>query len=994
MRSSRAHHAVPLRALLTVTARALMIVAACCVAAAQAPRFERDVLPIVTAKCLSCHGGNSMVGLDLRAAASIFRGSHNGPVLVKGSAEESLLYKKVSSRMMPPEAFKRPLTEAQIETIRLWIEGGAVSDAAAEIALSEEQVAKFENEALPVFKERCLACHTGEQPTGGLDLSTLESLLKGSDNGPVIAEGSADSSILIRKVAAKAMPPPGAGPPLNEQQIEQLRHWVDTSTFDVRADKAGAERVTFTEKEAPPVTDEDRQYWAFRKPVAQPASAVRAKDRVRTPIDAFVLAKLEAKGLTLSPDVPKETLQRRAFFDLIGLPPTLKEMDEFLSDTEPGAYERLIDRLLASPHYGERWGRYWLDAAGYTDTAGQDNDIPTINLFEGMWRYRDYVVQSLNDDKPYDRFVTEQLAGDELVDWRNAKTYTPEMVESLIATGYLRTGFDRTDPDITNLFNERHDVLFGLMEKVSTSLMGLTVGCARCHSHRFDPIPQRDYYRLFALFMSAYNPMDWKQPRHRFLPDVSKPDQEEIDRHNAEIEKPLKKLQEELADLRQPYEDMLLDKRLEALPEEIRADTKGAVRTEEDKRTDLQKYLFEKFGMKLEVKPEEVGKALAANPEHTAEKEKLDRRIATLEGYKRSYGKIQALWDVGAPPVTRLLQRGAVESPGPRVKPGFLQVLAPSGRSDFVRPADARGETSGHRLALAHWMTSPDNPLTARVVVNRIWQHHFGVGIVATPENFGKLGAPPTHPELLDWLAVDFMKNGWKMKRLHRVIMTSTVYRQSSRQTGSGAHVAAKQTDPLNKLLWRMNMRRLEAEATRDAIIAASGKLDRTLGGMAISIEHDPAGLQTIDRNDPTPAAQWRRSLYVLARRNYPLNFLEVFDYPLMQTNCNRRINSATPLQSLTLMNDGFVLDHAGHLRDWVNETVNGGSPEAKIETAYRATLARKPAPKELELSRAHLENQQELYRKANFTPDKASAKALASLCQMLLASNEFLYVE
>lgn len=933
-----------------------------------------------------------MVGLDLRTAASLFKGSHNGPVLVKGSPDESLLYKKVSSRMMPPEAFKRPLTEADIETIRLWIEGGAPSDAQEEIALSEQQIEKFRHEALPVLKARCVACHGDGEPMGELDLRSLASLLKGSQNGPVIVEGSADASILIRKVSAGAMPPPGMGARVDDQELERLRHWVDTSTFAVRADKAGAERETFTEKEAPPITEEDRRYWAFRKPEEHAVPSVRGKKRVRTPIDAFVLARLESERLGFSPDAPKEVLLRRAFFDLIGLPPSPKEIDVFMSDAEPGAYERLIDRLLASPHYGERWGRYWLDAAGYVDTSGFDNDIPTIEVFEGMWRYRDYVVKALNDDKPYDRFVTEQLAGDELVDWRNAETYSDETVESLVATGYLRTAFDRTDPDITNLFKERHDVLFGLMEKVSTSLMGLTVGCARCHSHRYDPIPQRDYYRFFALFTPAYNPMDWKQPKFRYLPDVAKPEQEEIDRHNAEIQKPLDKLEAELADLRKPYEDMLLGERLEALPEEIRNDTKAAVQTDDD-LTDVQKYLLEKFGKRLEVTSEEVDALLEKSQQHKAEKERIDSRIATLEGYRRSYGKIQTLWDVGPPPATRLLQRGAVESPGPKVKPGFLEVLSGPGDANATRPAEARGDTSGYRLALAQWLTNSEHPLTARVAVNRIWQHHFGVGIVATPENFGKLGAQPTHPKLLDWLAVDFMTNGWKMKRLHRLIVTSTVYRQSSRQTGS-AHAAAKKRDPLNKLLWRMNMRRLEAEAMRDAVIAAAGKLDPAVGGPAILIEHDSSGLQSIDRNDPTPNAAQRRSLYVLARRNYPLNFLEVFDYPLMQTNCNRRINSATPLQSLTLMNDEFVLRHAEHIKDRVNTLSGTALIDGKIETAYRLALARKPNAKEMAISRDHIDRQRELYRKSNFTLDQAFGKALTSLCQMLLASNEFLYVE
>ena len=974
--------------------RNLAIALAFCAAsaAAEAPRFERDVLPIATAKCLSCHGGNSMVGLDLRTAASLFKGSHNGPVLVKGSAEDSLLYRKISSGKMPPKAFKRPLTEAEIETIRLWIEGGALSDAREEIVLSEQQIEKFDHEARPILKARCIGCHGAGQPMGGLDLRSLASLLKGSQNGPVIVEGSADASILIRKVAAGAMPPPGRGPRVDEDELERLRRWVDTSTFAVRVDRAGAERQTFTEKEAPPITEEDRRYWAFRRPEDHPLPPVRDKQRVRTPIDAFVLARLESEGLGFSSDAPKEVLLRRAYFDLIGLPPSPEEIDAFLSDTEPGAYERLIYRLLDSPHYGERWGRHWLDAAGYTDTSGSDNDIPTIQVFEGMWRYRDYVVKALNDDKPYDRFVTEQLAGDELVDWRNATRYSDEALESLVATSYLRTALDRTDPDITNLFKERHDVLFGLMEKVSTSLLGLTLGCARCHSHRYDPIPQRDYYRFLALFTPAYNPMDWKQPKYRYLPDVAKPEQEEIDRHNAEIQKPLDELEEDLADLRQPYEDMLLDKKLESLPEEIRDDTKAALGTDDD-LTDVQKYLAEKFGKKLEVKREEVDAALEENDQHKAEKERIERRIATLEGYRRSYGKIQVLWDVGPPPVTRLLQRGAVESPGPKVKPGFLEVLSAPGRTDAVRPGEAKGETSGYRLALAQWLTSPDHPLTARVAVNRIWQHHFGAGIVATPENFGRLGARPTHPKLLDWLAVNFLKNGWKMKRLHRMIMTSTVYRQSSRQT-EPAQAAASRRDPLNKLLWRMNMRRLEAEAMRDAVIAASGKLDRAVGGPAILIEHDSSGLQSIDRNDSTPNARWRRSLYVIARRNYPLNFLEVFDYPLMQTNCNRRINSATPLQSLTLMNDEFVVEHAEHLKDRVNAVSENASIEGKIETAYRLALSRKPTSKEKAISRDHLLRQQELHRKANFTPEKASGKALTSLCQMLFASNEFLYLE
>ena len=958
----------------------------------QTPRFERDVLPILTANCLSCHGGTSMAGLDLRTARSALKGSHNGPVIVKGNLENSLLYQRVSKREMPPPAFKQNLGDAEIETIRRWIEGGVLSDETALVAVaSSEELARFEREISPIFESRCVACHGSGEPMAGLNLETLESLLKGSTNGPVILQGWSDKSILIRQVSSRAMPPPGAAEPLDETQIRTLRNWIDTARFNVRSEQAGSERETFSAAEAPPITKEDRLYWAFRKPVARPVPEVKNQSRVRTSIDEFVLSKLEAEGLSFSTDAPKVTLMRRAYLDLTGLPPTPEEIDAFLADTKPQAYERLIDRLLASPHYGERWGRHWLDAAGYTDVTGFDAGPETYSLLEGMWRYRDYVVRSFNNDKPYNVFLTEQLAGDELVDWRSAKKYTPEIVELLTATGYLRSVYDRTDADIVNLLVERYDVLFGLMEKVSTNLLGLTLGCARCHSHKYDPIPQRDYYRFLSLFTAAYNPTDWKQPKNRFLPNVSKPDEKEIARHNAEIDRPLDKLKEELARLRRPYEKRLLDTKLQELPAEIRADTKAALETAEEERNNVQEFLFKKFGEKLEVTAEEVDKVLTEEDKQAGKN--LEEKIKTLGGYRRSFDKVQALWDVGSPPPIRLLQRGAVESPGPRVRPGFLTVLSPPGKSAFVRPRPVKGETSGLRLALAHWLTNRDHPLTARVMVNRIWYHHFGKGIVETVENFGRQGARPTHPALLDWLAVDFMEHGWRIKRLHKTMMTSTAYRQSSRRPASGERAAAKTADPENRLLWRMNLRRLEAEAIRDSLLAASGKLDRkTMGGPAIPLIPDSAGLQTI--SDENPDDKWRRSLYVLSRRNYPLSFLEVFDYPLIQTNCNRRINSSTPLQSLTQLNGPFLVEQAQHMAERVSQMAPGAEAIPKIESAYLLALSRKPSETEKQISHAHLEKQEKLYLLGNFSPEKASRMALASMCQMLLSSNELLYVE
>lgn len=954
-------------------------------AAAPGPTFEKDVLPIFTAHCFACHGGTSMIGLDLRTAQSILKGSHNGPVLVEGDSTESLLYQKVSAREMPPKAFNLDLSEAQIDTIKGWIEAGAPHEKVQPL-LTADQVERFNHQALPIFEAKCLACHGQEPPPGGLDLRTLEATLKGSENGPVVVEGASELSILIRMVSAGSMPPPGVGSPLTETEIDSLRAWIDSSRFG--PDLITEERETFSLAEAPPITDEDRTFWAFRKPEAAPVPEVRDQRRVRTPIDGFVLAKLEGKALGLSPEESRPTLMRRAYFDLTGLPPTPKEMEKFLSDTRPDAYERLVNRLLESPHYGERWGRHWLDLMGYTDITGFDNDLHTTNLFEGIWRYRDWVVEALNQDKPYDRFLTEQLAGDELVDWRSAQEYTPETVRLLTATGFMRSSMDRTDSDIVNLPGERYSVIFDLVERVSTGLLGLTSGCARCHSHKFDPIPQRDYYRLMAVFTPAFNPMRWKQPKDRFLPDVSRPEQEAIERHNAEIDAPQKKLKEKLAALREPYEEMLLDKKLEQVSDEIRSDLKTAWQTAEKKRNEIQKYLVEKFATLLEVKPEQVDKALSE--EHKAEAAGFREKIATLEGYRRSFNKIQALFDVGSPPVTRLLQRGDIESPGPRVTPGGLTVLSPPDRDSLRKPEETQGETSGYRLGFARWLTSRDHPLTARVMVNRVWHYLLGRGIVATPGNFGRNGSPPTHPELLDWLAVDFMENGWSVKRLIRTIMTSSVYRQALRQPDGAP---GETVDPENLLLWRMNLKRLEAETIRDAILAASGRLDRSLGGTPALLEFDASGLQTVGGEEPNTRNPLRRSLYILARRNYPLNFLEAFDYPKITVNCTRRVNSVTPIQSLTLMNDPFLVEEAGHLARRVRDLA-GESPEERVRMAYLLTLSRQPKPEEVRIGRDHLWKQERNYRFSNASPEKASEAALSNLCQTLFATNEFLYLE
>jgi hypothetical protein len=814
------------------------------------------------------------------------------------------------------------------------------------------QRARFEKDLQPLFQARCVSCHGGGAPAAGLRLQAMSDVLKGGTNGPVIIEGFSERSLLVRRVANHTMPPKGAGQALSEQDVRTIREWIDRGNFAESVAMDSAERP-FTPLEAPSITVEQKKHWAFQPPVASAAPKVKARARVRTPIDRFVLAKLEAKGLRYSPDATDLQLMRRAFLDLTGLPPTLDEIETFTRDTKPGAYERLIDRLLDSPHYGERWGRQWLDAAGYVDTTGKDFDPSKTEYAEGLWRYRDYVIRAFNSDKPWDRFLTEQLAGDELVDWRRADKYTPDITELLAATGYLRTILDITHEDISNLPVERYEALFKLVEKVSSSTLGLTVGCARCHSHKFDPIPQRDYYRFLSLFTTAYNPADWIQPQNRHLYTVSNADKEKIDAHNKAIDEPIAALKKEIADVRKPFEKKLVEERLAAkVPEGLRDDVRSAIETPAEKRDEVQKYLFGKFNPLVRV--------VAKDLEPLVSTAKLDAEVAALEAKKQKLEKIQAMWDVGAVPSIRLLQRGNPDAPGPRVKPGFLEVLG--GPLDAVKPKEAVGETSGIRLAFAQWLTRPDHPLTARVIVNRIWQGHFGTGIVATPDNFGTMGAAPSNQELLNYLAADFVANGWKAKRLHKLIMMSTAYRQASRQSEQ-----ARALDPDNLLLWRMNLQRLDAESLRDSIMSVSGKLDKTAFGPPIPLEMRPDGLQVVSTK-VAESEQWRRSIYVTSRRTYPLSFLGVFDHPAIDTNCTRRVPSATPLQSLTLMNDDFMWKAAAALAE---------RAAGDVEKAYLLALSRRPSADELAMAAAFLQT-------GKF-PDFARA---------LLSSNEFLYID
>lgn len=777
----------------------------------------------------------------------------------------------------------------------------------------------FESDVLPILAAGCHECHGEELQEGRLDLRTLSTLLRGGENGPAVLPGDPEGSLLL-DVIARGQMPPGGGDKLTPAEVSLIRRWIKART-------PAAEQVV----PLPPhthISEEDRSYWAFQSPRQLPPPTPQHSERVRTPIDAFLLASLEAKGLAFSPEVDRATLIRRACFDLTGLPPTPQAVATFLADARPDAYERLIDELLASPNYGERWGRHWLDAAGYVDNRLFDGDLATIYPNEGIWRYRDYVVRAFNEDKPYDRFVTEQLAGDELVDWRRAEQFTEQTRELLAATGYLRGVEDHTSEPQYGI-EKRYDVLFGVMETVSTSLLGLTMECCRCHNHKYDPLPQRDYYRLMACFEPALNVHDWKRPQERFLADVSPAERAAIDRHNEQVDKQLAELQQQL---------------------------KAAEEAKDEPR-----------------------------------QAELQTQIQSLTATRRSYGKLQALWDVGQPPASRILRRGNVHAPGMLVQPGFPEVLQATGAAIPSSELAPQGESTGRRLALSQWLTRPDHPLTARVIVNRVWHHHFGRGIVATPGNFGHSGSPPTHPELLDWLAVDFVANGWSIKRLQRQIMTSSVYRQSSRRPGD-AESAGERLDPENQLLWRMNLRRLEAEVVRDAVLAVSGQLDLTTGGPPVELTTPADGLSEA-RFAPTSGGAQRRSIYLFARRVYPLKFLELFDSPIMPVNCTQRTSSATVLQSLALLNSEFLFEQADRMASRVAAAA-GEDSAAQVQFAFQLALARPPQESEQAQGLSFLADQARIHTAAGVGADQAQRSALADLCHMLLSTNEFLYVE
>jgi hypothetical protein len=735
-------------------------------------------------------------------------------------------------------------------------------------------------------------------------------------------------------------------------------------------------RATFAATIHDGFTAEERGHWAFQ-PVQQPAVPSVRPSAGSNPIDAFIEAKLEARGLSLAPMADKITLLRRAALDLTGVPPSPVEVERFLSEASADAYDQLVDRLLASNQYGERWARYWLDLARYAESEGFKSDETRPNA----WRYRDYVIKAFAQDKPYDRFIREQIAGDEL--W-------PGDPEALVATGFNRHYPDESNA--RNLMQRRQEILNDITDTVGAVFTGLTYGCARCHDHKFDPIRQTDYYRLQAFFANtaAADRLVLASPAaaQRYCEQQARWEQETAF------------IREEIEVLEAPKRQEIIKEYVDKYPEEIQS----ALAKPPAERNSFECQMVAKANLYLDSR----------SPQYIAPSKIVAGR---LKGYEKQrwdelQEKLQEFADLCPPelpmatgmtdlsdssPLTYVLRRGNWDAPKSEVQPGFLSILDPE-PAKIVPPTD--GHSTGRRTTLANILTDKRNPLTARVMANRIWQHHFGRGIVATPSDFGLKGDRPTHPELLDWLASEFVDHGWSIKHLQRLIMTSRTYQQVST-----ADPQLTRVDPDNLLLGHYPRHRLEAEAIRDSCLAVAGLLNSKMGGPGVFPEL-PQGMRRPEAWPVTDDAAEcnRRSIYIFVRRNVPYPLLEVFDLPDTHESCSRRNETTSPIQALALLNSSLSLEWAEHFAGRVLK-IAGADQQAQLATAFRLAYSRAPTVAEEKLVTRFYERQQVIVRRRLGQGEELAlpsdllvgvepvqAAVLVDLCQMLLNSNEFVY--
>ena len=814
--------------------------------AERAEFFEARVRPLLVQHCHSCHRTRKEGGLRLDSRLATLAGGNSGPAIIPGDAQGSLLIQAVSrshNRLkMPPE---RPLGAEEVRILARWVADGAVWP------LTSQEM--FRDHVRPTLEARCLECH-GTKHEGGLDLTTRTSLLKGGDRGPAVVPGNPGDSLLLAAVQRKhddlQMPP---SKPLLPEEVRWIERWIRNG-----APWSGPEMES---PEPFSISPEQRAFWSFA-PLTSPAPPVSSK-AAHNAVDAFIQQRLAEQGLQQGPLADKRTLIRRLTFDLIGLPPTIEEVEAFLADDAPDAYNRLVERLLNSRHYGERWGRHWLDLVRYADTAGDASDFPIPEAY----KYRNYVIEAMNADLPYDQFVREQLAGDllptddEQVTWRRQ-----------IATGYLavarRVG---VSPQ-----GQPHIIIEDVINNLGKTFLGLTIGCARCHDHKFDPIPTTDYYALYGIFASSILPhpgAEHKPYRENFAYRVG---------------------QERADELLAPYREKLAPL----------------------SRRERQKFEEYRALQRMDITKAEKGRAQLWT--------ELEQIRAELAEVAKTFPNLEIAYAAreGKPQDVHVHKAGDPKKPGTLVRRGFLEILGGGSL-----PKEHAG--SGRRQ-LAEWIVDPSNPLTARVMANRIWHHHFGRGLVATTSDFGVRGAAPTHPQLLDYLAGYFIEEGWSIKQMHRLMVSSRTYRLSSLDIPENTAV-----DPQNHLLWRANRQRLDAEQIRDSLLVFSDSLDRRVGH-----RHPfPHRLTYFFRqHEPFQEsyASSLRSVYLMQPRIRKHEFLDLFDGPDGNIQFAERKQTTTSLQALYLMNSKFMHEQS----DAIAARLLGlKSVDARVRWAYRTIL-------------------------------------------------------
>jgi len=778
--------------------------------------------------------------------------------------------------------------------------------------------------------------------------------------------------------------PPEEEPPLKAEQIELIKRWVALGA-PIRGDT----ELPLETDAAAEISEEDRAFWSFQTPVRPSVPQVQQPGRVRNALDAFLLEELEEIGASFNPEADKRVLVRRLYFDLLGLPPTPQEADEFCDDNRDDAYERLVDRLLASRRYGERWARHWLDAVGYADSDGY---LSADRLRPQAWRYRDYIIRALNDDKPYNRFLLEQVAGDELADWRQAEALTDQMRDNLVATGFLRTAVDGTygkykEQDVC------HKVMADTIEIVSSTLLGLSVRCARCHAHKTDPISSRDYYSLNAIFLASYDPEAWVVSSERNIPLATDAQAAAAKQHNQQVNARCKELETELAGCVASYREQLLDAELPPLWEQTKGDVDPATKAElraallignPKKRNKEQRRLIAKYAPKVATDEKTLTTRF---PTFKQEADSIRRKLKKQRQLRKAVVQLRGLTDLETEPrQAHILRRGDWNSPGAPVGPNVPAILS---RSEFVFAPAKVERSTGRRLAFANWLIDRQNPLTARLHVNRMWAHHFGQGIVASLGDFGSMGSRPTHPELLDWLATEFIRRDYSQKAMHRLMLTSTAYRQSSQPNKQ--QLAA---DPENLLLGAWRPHRHEGEVLRDSSLYVSGKLNAQMFGKPVPVEAKSDGLVVVA---DTPAGN-RRSVYLIVRRSQPVTLLNLFDTPVMEVNCTLRNESTVVTQALTLMNSEFTEAISGSLADRLLREAPG-ERLPRIELAYRLLLTRTPYETELASLQKFLDGVLQDQLGSDWKTQEGEARQSAErfawreLSRVLLNCNEFLYV-